>query len=87
MAATREDIVRWVQEGAKTPDATHVLIVCDCYDYEDYPVVVVRGQDVRVVAAANNGPNMTKLMEVYSLTLNHTLEEQFAAGGRVFNYD
>lgn len=87
MAATKEDIIRWVREGAKKKGATHVLIVCDTFDYEDYSVVVLKGQDVREVANANNGPNMTRLMEVYSLTDKHTLDEQFAQAGRVFNYD
>lgn len=87
MAASKADIVRWVREGAKKKDATHVLIVCDTFDYEDYPVYVVKGQDVRKVAQENNGPNMTRLMEVYSLTDKHTLDEQFAVTGRVFNYD
>lgn len=87
MAATKDDIVRWVTESARNKKATHVLIVCDCWDYEDYPVVVLKGQDVHAIANQNNGPNMTKLMEVYSLTSMHTLKEQFAVTGRVFNYD
>ena len=87
MAASKEDIVGWVKEGAKKKGATHVLIVCDTFDYEDYPVYVMAGQDVRKVASENNGPNMTRLMEVYSLTGKHTLAEQFAQAGRVFNYD
>ena len=87
MAATKADIVRWVKEGSKKKNVTHVLIVCDTFDYEDYAVYVEKGQDVREVADKNNGPNMTRLMEVYSLTDKHTLDEQFAVTGRVFNYD
>jgi hypothetical protein len=87
MAATKADLVRWVKEAAKKKNVTHVVIVCDTFDYEDYPVEVLKGQDVREVAKANNGPNMTRLMEVYSLTGKHTLDEQFAQAGRVFNYD
>ena len=74
MAATKADIVRWVREGAAKKDVTHVLIVCDTFDYEDYPVYVGNRQDVREVAKANDGPNMTRLMEVYSLTDKHTLD-------------
>lgn len=87
MAATLEDIKRWVKEGKRKKDCTHVLIVCDTFDYEDYPVYVMKGQDVRKVAQENNGANMTRLMEVYSLTEKHTIEEQFKQAGRVFNYD
>ena len=87
MAATKDDLVRWVKAAAKKKNVTHVVIVCDTFDYEDYPVEVLKGQDVHEVAKANNGPNMTRLMEVYSLTGKHTLDEQFAQAGRVFNYD
>lgn len=87
MAASLEDIKRWVKEGARKKSNTHVLIVCDCFDYDDYPVYVTKDQDVRKVAQEHNGPNMTKLMEVYSLTGKHTVDEQFKQAGRVFNYD
>ena len=87
MAATALDIKKWVKEGARKKGVTHVLIVCDTFDYEDYPVYVTEDQDVRQVANQNSGPNMTRLMEVYSLTKKHTIEEQFKQTGRVFNYD
>jgi hypothetical protein len=86
VAASKADIVRWVKAGAKKKNVTHVLIVCDTFDYDDYPVEVLKGQDVRAVAK-NDGPNMTRLMEVYSLTGKHTLDEQFAVMGHVFNWD
>lgn len=87
MAASKEDIVGWVKAGAKKKGCTHVLIVCDTFDYDDYPVYIMEGQDVRKEASANNGPNMTRLMEVYSLMGKHTVEAQLAQTGRVFNYD
>ncbi len=86
MAASKQDIIRWVKEGVRA-GATHVLIVCDTFDYGDYSVNVMPGQDVHKMAKDNNGPNMTRLMEVYSLTDKHTLDEQFNVAGRVFNYD
>lgn len=64
--------------------ATHMLVVCDTYDWEDYPVYVLPGQDVHKVARENNGPNMTRLMEVYSLSKDW--ETQLSAV-RSFNYD
>lgn len=70
MAASADDIKGWVtrKRVEEKEVVTHVLIVCDTFDYEDYPVYVTLGQDVRKIAATNNGPNMTKLMEVYDLT-------------------
>jgi hypothetical protein len=69
MATKKEDIRRWVMKGKKS-GATHCLIVCDTFDWEDYPVYVTPGQDVREIAKQHNGPNMTKLMEVYSMKLD-----------------
>lgn len=87
MSTTAQELRAWVEKGAEMKDVTHVLIVCDTYDYEDYPVYVRKGEDVQARAKENNGPNMTRLMEVYSLTGKYTIDEQFACGGRVFNYD
>lgn len=47
--------------------ATHMIVVCDSFDWEDYPVFVMPGQDAREIAKQHDGPNMTKLMEVYKL--------------------
>ena len=66
MATTREDITGWLHRGQEK-GASHVLVVCDTFDWSDYPVFVMPGQDVRKAAEENNGPNMTKLMEVYKL--------------------
>jgi hypothetical protein len=46
MAATQEDIRRWLKE-AKKEGATHVIVVCDSFDHEDYPVPVMPGENVR----------------------------------------
>ena len=48
MGTTAEDIGRWFDEGVEE-GATHMIVVCDTYDYEDYPVFVKKGQDVRKV--------------------------------------
>jgi hypothetical protein len=82
---TPNEIREWLNEGLKFK-ATHVLIVCDTYDYENYPVYVLPGQDVRKVAEAHNDPSMTRLMEVYSLTGVHPIEVQLRQA-RSFNYD
>lgn len=85
MAANREDIERWL-EAARQENATHVIIVCDTYDWDDYPVDVYAGQDVRKIESHYNGKNMQKVMEVYSLTGKHSIEEQLNTH-RAFFYD
>ena len=69
MPTTRDDIRGWLQRG-KDKGASHVLVVCDTYDWSDYPVFVMPGEDARKRADENNGPNMTKLMEVYKLDMD-----------------
>lgn len=85
MGTSKETIRHWLDEGTEE-GATHVIVACDTLDYEDYPVFVEPGQDPKEIAKQHDGPNMTRLMEVYSLTGKHTVEDQLNAS-RVFNYD
>ncbi len=82
MATSQNDIRQWLKE-AKAEGATHMLVVCDTFDWSDYPVSVMPDQDVRKRAEENSGPNMTKLMEVYNLSMD--LEAQLKEQ-RSFNY-
>jgi len=69
MATTQTDIRRWLND-AKKMKATHVIVVCDTFDWEDYPVFVIPSEDVQKKYAEFNGPNMQKVMEVYSLKID-----------------
>lgn len=83
MGTPREEIREWLERG-KAQGATHMIVVCDTFDYEDYPVFVMPGEDVRAEHAKYNGPNMQRVMEVYSYA--RSLDEQLAAP-RVYNFD
>lgn len=78
MAATRADISRWFDEGL-AQGATNMIVVCDTYDWEDYPVYVNNSQEARDYQPGS----MQKVMEVYNLAMNK--DEQLAAR-RVWNY-
>jgi hypothetical protein len=65
MATTIEDLKAWFEEG-KAKKATHMIVVCDTFDYEDFPIYVRAGEDVGVELTKRNGQNMQKVMEVYS---------------------
>lgn len=67
MKTTKKDIKEWFLEGVKQ-GATHMIIVCDTYDWEDYPVYVKSGEDVQKKYKQYNGKEMQKVMEVYNLT-------------------
>lgn len=63
---TKQEIKNWLLEG-KRQHATHMLVVCDTFDYEDYPVYVSRHEDVQTKYEQYSGPNMQRVMECYSL--------------------
>lgn len=80
---TSKDTIRqWLQRGIDE-NQTHVIVVCDTYDYEDYPVYVDETEDVREVEKKYNGQNMQRIMEVYNLKMN--IEDQLNQH-RAFNY-
>lgn len=83
MGTTVQMLREWFDEGVEEK-ATHMIIVCDTFDYEDYPVFVKQSENVRTVAAGYNGQTMQRIMEVYDLRMNK--ESQFASGKRNFNY-
>ena len=66
MGTTKEDIKRWLKLG-KEKGATHLIVVCDSFDYTDYPVYVMSHEDVHEKKAKYNGQNMQSIMEVYNL--------------------
>lgn len=70
MATTKEDIKEWIKQG-KAQGATHMIVVCDTFDWEDYPVYVKPDEDVRKrYDSYASGANMQKVMEVYNLSKN-----------------
>ena len=83
MAASKQDIRKWLDEG-KEQGATHVIVVCDTYDWDDYPVFVMPGEDVCRKSAEHDGPNMQRVMEVYALHL--PIEDQMNEH-RAFHYE
>jgi len=83
MATTQDDIRRWFEE-AKRRGATHIVVACDTFSNEDYPVYVMPGEDVKKVEEEYQSKKMSKVMEVYSMKLD--LESQLQET-RAFHYD
>lgn len=65
---SKSDIATWFEAGVKQ-GATHMVVVCDTFDYEDYPVYVTEKDKVRDVIAKHSeaAGNMQKVMECYDL--------------------
>lgn len=80
---TKQDIEKWISQAEAKH--THMIVVCDTYDWSDFPVYVAEGEDVREKANSyQNFTNMSKVMEVYNLRkdIRPQLESH-----RSFNYD
>lgn len=66
MAATRADVSRWFDEGVKE-EAEFMIVACDTFDYDDYPVYVKQGGSVLNEVRRVRESSMQRVMEVYSL--------------------
>lgn len=76
----KDEIERWYDEGVKI-GATHMIVVCDTFDYDDYPKYVMPGEDVRKASIGLG--EMQRLMEVYNLSMDKATQ---MAEHRAFNY-
>jgi hypothetical protein len=73
MAATKNEISQWFDNGVNNPEKpTHMIVVCDTYEYDDYPVYVNPSEDVQKIYEKYNGPNMQRVIEVYNLKEDKT---------------
>jgi hypothetical protein len=69
MAATREDVQLWLKQAVEQ-GAKYMIVVCDTYDYEDYPVYCEDAKECHEKYAEYNGKSMQTIMEVYDLSLS-----------------
>jgi hypothetical protein len=83
MGTSKDDIRIWFKEGTFR-GATHLIVVCDTYDWEDYPVYVMPEQDVREEESNYDDKNMQKIMEVYNLSMD--MEKQINGDRFTRNY-
>lgn len=79
MAAHLEDIQGWLKQ-AERQNCTHLIVVCDTFDHEDYPVYVKQGEEVNQHIEHYRHASMQQIMEVYnmSMDLNAQLKERRA---------
>lgn len=80
---TKDDIRLWLKRGIEM-GATHVIVACDTFDYQDYPVYVKPEEDARKLRAEYDQKPMQRVMEVYSLAL--PIEAQLAEE-RAFHFE
>lgn len=64
---TSVEIKGWIDE-ASSAGATHLIVVCDTFDHEDYPVLVMPGEIPREKRKGLG--EMQRAMECYDLSMN-----------------
>ena len=82
MAVDKNTLRQWFQRGVQH-GATHMIVMCDQFDYDDYPVYVAVGEDAHEIVHKKESHSMQKVMEVYNLGLD--MESQMNEF-RAFNY-
>lgn len=75
---SKAEIKEWFDNGVKK-NAVYMIIVCDTFSYEDYPVYIMPDQNAYDIKEHYDNKNMQRIMEIYDLKLN--LDEQLS--GRV----
>lgn len=80
MAATKDDIRRWLERCADD-GCSHMVVLCDTFDWSDYPSGAHDEAEAREICA--DPGEMQKVMEVYKLSLDW--EEQLNER-RAFNF-
>jgi len=73
MAATRLNIMDWFQDG-QSNGATHMIIMCDTYDHDDYPAYVMPGESAKDKADTLAKGSMQRVMEVYNLNKDMVMQ-------------
>jgi len=68
MAASQQDISLWFDRGVES-NATHLIVVCDTFSYDDYPVYVGVRENVHERIREIGTQEMQRVMEVYNLKL------------------
>lgn len=81
---SRATIGDWLSRLYEDDNLSHMIVVCDTFDHEDYPVYVKKSENVRDRAREYEGKNMQRIMEVYSKT--YSFEDQMKEH-RAYHYD
>lgn len=82
MSATIDEISDWFAAGRRSK-ATHMIVVCDGFDHEDYPVYIRPNENFWERYAEYDNVNMQRIMEVYDLSKDK--QQQINTVGRVMN--
>jgi hypothetical protein len=61
-------------DGGLSDGSMFMVVVCDTFDHEDYPVYAKDETECRKQLADHHGKNMQRVMEVYDLRLDKSAQ-------------
>lgn len=73
-------IAAWFAEGVEQ-GCSHMIVACDEFDWEDYPIFVKEPSQFYAEYDRVNGKNMQRIIEVYDLRMPWSAQVK----GKVFN--
>ena len=79
---TRMDLKVWFDQGKKE-GATHMIVVCDTFDYGDYPAYVTPPETIHDRITYYKLSPMQRIMEVYDLSMDRDTQLNES---RAYNY-
>jgi hypothetical protein len=68
VGTSKAELRTWFDAGVQQ-GARYMIVVCDSYDHEDYPVYASTDEEVWAKHAEYDGKNMQRIMEVYDLRM------------------
>ena len=71
MGTSLSDLKRWFEEG-KAERHAYLIVVCDSFDHEDYPLYADTLPQFWELYDSHDGTNMQRIMEVYDLSRRWT---------------
>ena len=74
MAATREDVDRWINMAKKDKNK-FIISVCDTWDYEDYPVFCKDLDELYSSYPEYSGKNMQRVNEIIRINEDGSVDE------------
>ncbi|KKM82799.1 hypothetical protein LCGC14_1315970 [marine sediment metagenome] len=74
MSASEKEIKGWIEE-AQRQKSSHLLIITDTFDYDNYPVFAHGKKDCMKKIEEYNDINMQKVEEVYNM--RRSIKKQF----------
>lgn len=70
MTCTFDDITRWLDE-AMLRGATHLMVACDDFEHDNYPIFVLPGENAKELYDKVYGSNnMQHVDEVYNMSMD-----------------